>query len=567
MVAMPDSGNNMTVALPRGYHLAQAVQNRLYREQENVTYQYYGSIEECLQAVRDGQAGRTYINSYELNYYMNQDKFSLLKIQAVPGFTEAASIGVSKDADPRLLSIICQALRSIQPDDMDNIILNATKPKTSRSLQDVVYSHPMGSAAAAAVFALLAGGLGFFYYSNKRSEKLRQELEIANRAKTDFLSRMSHDIRTPMNAIMGLTEIASHTTQEAATRESLDKIDQSSQFLLRLINDILDISRIESDSFVLHPEPYDREEFAVFIDSTIMPLAEAKGVSFKYQLMADLPCLFVDKLRFNQIFTNLLGNAVKFTPPGGHVWMALQNEGLLQGQQCIAVTVQDDGIGISKVFLPHIFEFFEQENVKHTKVDEGTGLGLAIVKRIVEAMGGTISVSSEKGKGTTFELHLKVDILIEEKRRSEEKEISPAVYMAGTASPEREALLKGKHVLLVEDNEINQEVARAQLEAAGVSCDTAGDGQEALERFQQSSEGFYDAVLMDIRMPVMDGKEATRRLRKLSRKDAAAVPIIALTADAFEDARGDIMECGMNDYLAKPVNAAMLYDVLLKNLT
>jgi signal transduction histidine kinase/ActR/RegA family two-component response regulator len=567
MVSRAGLEDNNIVALPMGYHLTKVVRQRLEKSHEDVKYHYYDSVEACLKAVQDGSAGRTYINSYEINYYMSQGKYAQLTIQAVPDFTESTSIGVSKQADPLLFSIICKALRSIDSAEMDNIILNATKLKGNRTLLDFVYAHLLGSMLVMTVFALLIFGVIFFYYSNRRNEKLRRELEAANRTKSDFLSRMSHDIRKPMNAIMGLTEIASQHTQEAKTKESLYKIGQSSQFLMNLINDILDISSMENDKFVLRPVSYTREDFAEFIDSTIVPLAQTKGLEFSFTLMDDVPGLCIDKIRFNQIFTNLLGNAIKFTPPGGHVWLSMENKGIENGKQLITAVIADDGLGIGPEFLKHIFEAFSQEKTKHTKVAEGTGLGLAIVKRIVDMMGGTIEVQSEKGQGTTFILHLQCDLM-------------EAVAQQSTPSPSKDEqqaeaydpaaaqkILAGKRVLIVEDNEINQEVAKAQLEAVGVDCEVAGNGQEALALFSGNDAFYYDAILMDIRMPIMDGKEATRRLRKLERQDAAHIPIIALTADAFEDAKQSVLACGMDAYLAKPIYSEALYKVLVRLLT
>lgn len=563
VVTMPGHTGDNRVALPLGYHLSKAVQARLDKADEEMQYLYFGSVGECLQAVREGKAGRAYINSLELNYYMNQDRYSMLKIQAVPNFTESTSIGISKDADPVLFSILCKALRSISPAEMNNIILNTTKAKADSNVTDMLYVHPIAFIALAMIFVLLASGLVFFYFNSRHSEKMRRELEIANRAKTDFLSRMSHDIRTPMNAIIGLTEIAAKNTEAESVKDSLAKIDHSGQFLLRLINDILDISRIESENFVLFDEPYTQQEFLTFIESTVVPLADAKGLHFTYKLMDSVPCLSVDKLRFNQIFTNLLGNAIKFTPSGGHISMVLEDDGIIQEKQYFTAIISDDGIGISASFLPHIFDSFVQENDTHTREDEGTGLGLAIVKKIVDAMGGTIEVQSEKGKGTTFTLHLMFGcVAVTTTADSENQAATP--LLAESSLPV--FLLKDKHVLIVEDNEINQEVAKAQLEAVGIICDIANNGQEALTLFMGKDEYHYDVILMDIRMPVLDGKEATRRLRASGRQDALTVPIIALTADAFADTRNDIMECGMNACVSKPVHSETLYAALLNEL-
>jgi two-component system sensor histidine kinase EvgS len=563
MVIAPGREKDNVVALPRDYHLAQAVRQRLERAAENGTnkyqYQYYDTMGECVDAVREGRAGRTYINTYELNYYINAGKLINLSVQSVAGFSEPTSIGVSKQANPLLFTIIAKALKSIPPSSLRDIVISNTNTQYDPGFMDYAYRHPLVSSLAAAILALLVGGIGFFYYSNKRNERLRLKLEAANSAKTDFLNRMSHDIRTPMNAIIGLTELARQDNQSKGMEDYLEKISYSSKYLLALINDILDLSKLDSKSFVLHPEPYRAKDFLYVLGSTIGAQAKEKGVNFVANIMdnGQRP-IKVDSLRFNQIFMNLLSNAVKYTPEGGTVRFLDELQELGEDRVRITFRVQDTGIGIGPEFLEHIFEPFSQEDEKHVGTNQGSGLGLAIVKRIVDSMGGTISVTSAKGEGSTFTVVLEVPYATKAELEAQEAERQREMNLAAAKVQQD---LKGKRILVAEDNQINQMVVKKMLEKFGAVCELAGNGQACLDKFTASAVHYYDAILMDVRMPVMDGLNATKKIRALERPDANLV-IVALTADAYEDAKGKVLGAGMDAYLSKPVYAKDLYRVL-----
>jgi CheY-like chemotaxis protein len=360
---------------------------------------------------------------------------------------------------------------------------------------------------------------------------------------------MRHDIRTPMNAIMGMTALASQENKSEKVGAYLEKIDTSSKFLLELINDILDMARIERGRVDLHPQNYPMDEFKSLIFSTAKVLAEKKNIHFCYVPDSSVDCIYVDRLRFNQIILNLLSNAVKFTPDGGTVtltWSVMERSGRDLKLRCV---VQDTGIGISPEFLPLLFDPFAQESKQHVNIQEGSGLGLAIVRRLVTALHGDISVESEPSKGSAFTVVLPVQL-----GETADQPASPAQL--------DEVLLQGRKVLVVEDNEINQEVVQQILALYGVDCVLASNGQEALDRVTSSADKEFDAILMDIRMPVMDGMEAAQRLRRLDRPDVAAIPVIALTADAYIDEQQRIMNSGMTAYLAKPVAPEMLVNML-----
>ena len=387
-----------------------------------------------------------------------------------------------------------------------------------------------------------------------KERDLRRQAMAASQAKSDFLSRMSHDIRTPLNGIIGMSYIAAGQPNPPATADCLAKIDTSSKFLLGLINDILDMSKAESNRIELHPEPYPVAEFKQYMDAVIRPLCLEKGQ--KLTITVDMPAGQVpvqDKLRINQIVFNLLSNAVKYTPENGTITYQAAAGPAADGRMTMHIEVSDNGIGMSDSFQKVLFTPFSQEGRDDVSEQRGSGLGLAITKKLVDLMGGTISVDSQIGRGTTFIVDMPVTMVPEEANRP--RTVSSDVSMG-------QGSLEGRHVLLCEDHPLNQQIATTLLQRRGVIVTVAADGQQGVAQFNRSTIGFYDAILMDIRMPVMDGYEATRRIRALGRADAVTVPIIAMTADAFDD---DVEKCqaaGMDRHLSKPIDPRRLYDTL-----
>lgn len=516
---------------------------------------------------------------------------------------------------------------------------------------------------------------------NAEMDAARKEAEHANAAKQEFLSSMSHDIRTPMNAIIGMTSLAlSNAHSQEQVQEYLHKIDLSSKHLLGLINDVLDISKIESGKMTLNIESVSLREAMDSIVNIMMPQVEAKNQEFNaaaYEILAENVCC--DGVRLNQILINLLGNAVKFTPDGGTIRLCVYQEALSGNESCVRThfLVSDTGIGMSEEYQKVIFDSFSRENNTRVQKTEGSGLGMAITKYIVDAMGGTISVKSVQGRGSEF--HVVLDLAkgeepapalpewnvlvvdaderlcrsaasslesigvhagwcsgaarameriaeyqivllgwnlqdmngIEAARKIRENcgEDSPALLLAACdwSAVEQEAReagivgfvskplfrsslsdalsafagngdadasddgktigleLKGKHILLAEDNDLNWEVASELLSDLKMELERVENGKICAAKFEQSPVGYYDAILMDVRMPVMDGYEATRIIRSLERGDAD-IPIIAMTADAFSEDIQKCLECGMNDHLAKPIDVQTVSDKLEKYL-
>ena len=381
----------------------------------------------------------------------------------------------------------------------------------------------------------------------------RVNADIASKAKSEFLSRMSHEIRTPMNAIIGMTNIAMNSiSDEEKTMDCLNKIDISTKYLLSLINDILDMSRIESGKMTICNEKFNLKKMIEELDVLIRPQTETKGLQFVVEANYHTPFLIGDELRISQVLINLLGNALKFTPNGGNIKLGVEEVLDESNLSAIRFSVKDTGIGISEENRNRIFEAFEQEEADTAHKYGGTGLGLAISNNLVRLMGGNLAVDSEENNGSEFYFIITFPTYQEEIIEDivEEENIS----------------LDGKKILVVEDNELNAEIVQTILEMEGCMVDVAHNGKEAVEVYQQQDAYFYDCILMDIRMPVMDGMEATRCIRTSGKEDARMIPIVALSANAFDEDTKKSIECGMDGHLAKPINVEMLYCVLQKVL-
>jgi len=392
----------------------------------------------------------------------------------------------------------------------------------------------------------------------ENEKALREKAIAANEAKSEFLSRMSHDIRTPLNGIIGMTYLARQQSDSEETENYLAKIDTSSKFLLGLVNDILDMSKAEHNKVELHPEPYRPEVFFNYLNTIFAPLCDDKNQKFVIEsnLMKETIPL-MDPLRVNQIFFNLLSNAVKNTPEGGTIKLRLRESMTKEGKMLLVAEVIDNGIGMSEEFQKVLFDPFTQENRNDISEKRGTGLGLAIVKKMTDLMNGTITVKSELGKGTCFTFRAEFEAVSTAKLKED---------FLLKHDDDDYRVLRGKHVLLCEDHPLNQEITKALLDEKGMLVTVAEDGKIGIERFRGAPENFYSAVLMDIRMPVLDGIETTRQIRKIPRKDAKTVPIIAMTADAFAEDISRAKSAGMNDYITKPVEPDALFRILEKQI-
>ena len=538
------------------YHVAtlrNTYLNQLAVEKNGTSVQYvpFADAKSCVEAVLDGQADYTYINSYQAIYYQAHARYLRLGYVPMPEMEYQLSFAVSKSADSCLLQILNKSIDGIGENRMNRIFRGAADAASSENvdIETLIYDNPgiFGGILALLAAALVTMCLSLVY--SRRIRRKNAELEIATKAKTDFLARMSHDIRTPLNGIIGMTLLAQEEENSPRTREYLKKIDASGKYLQGLVNDILDMNRLTRDEVVLRPEPYDASEFEAYIEAVIRPLCDAKQQEF---FLEPNPCpkaLMVDKIRYNQMFVNLLSNAVKYTPVGGRIALRFENMETTEKSFTADYIVEDNGIGISPEFQKHMFEPFTQE--KESVASTGSGLGLAIVKQIADKMNGTLTVASTPGGGTTIRLHVSLPFAPE--KAEEKREICRG----------EERCLNGLHILLCEDNALNREIAQRLLEKAGAEVDAADNGAEALRMFSVSAPGSYDAILMDIRMPVMDGIQATRQIRRLARTDAQ-LPILAMTANGREEDRRNTRRAGMNEHLEKPIDPQRMYAALIQ---
>ena len=391
----------------------------------------------------------------------------------------------------------------------------------------------------------------------KELEKAVLEAKNANEAKTRFLFNMSHDIRTPMNAIIGFSELLEkHIDEKDKAIDYLGKIKSSSNFLLSLINYVLEMARIESGEAELKPEVGCVTELIESLTDVFEPGVKKKFITYSCETDIQHKYVIGDETKVREIFINIIGNSVKYTPEGGKISVSVKEEPF-EKENYIAyrIIVEDNGIGMSKEYLPHIFEEFSREHTSTESKVTGTGLGLPIVKSLIDMMGGTIEVESQLGCGTKMNVVLPFELasekqILEEKQKEKEK-ISDSIL--------------GKRVLLAEDNELNAEIAMTVLKENGLKAERAANGKQCMEMLKKMPEDYYDMILMDIQMPEMDGYEATKRIRNLD--DARAdIPIVAMTANAFEEDRQKALESGMNAHVSKPVDMNMLFKVMAQIL-
>ncbi|MBQ2206597.1 MAG: response regulator, partial [Treponema sp.] len=450
----------------------------------------------------------------------------------------------------RLLSIMSKGIQALGENYITSIFRKELSLEQEADIFSFFYRNPSLLILFITLITFIILGIPAAAIYIMLMRRKNSALVRANDEKMDFVSKMSHDIRTPLNGILGMVYLSKKEANPENTSNYLQKIELSGNYLLSILNDILDINKMGCQKISLSPAPYSFEEFADELHVLFDPLCQKKDISFSTEFPKLEKKIFTDKMRFMQLFSNLVSNSIKYTANGGKIKVYCKNYSYAEDAFVSDIVVEDTGIGMSKSFQQHMFEPFTQE--RNTAASMGTGLGLAIVKQIVTLMGGFIRVESEQNKGTSFFITLVLPLV--------EKEDAP--LGEGSKVKDKAAILEGLHILVCEDDSINAEITAELIRRAGMEADIAKNGQEGLDLFEKSPENYYAAILMDIRMPIMDGWEATSKIRSLNRRDAGSVPIIALSADAFVQDRMATSSTGLTGNLPKPINPQKLYDAI-----
>lgn len=527
---------------------------------------FYPSIKEALFAVNNGEADFIYGLSSRMEQDILRYHFTNLAPVTLVYDQSTISFALPIPVDPDLLTILNKAINNLSESER-TVIRNRNLESigvSEFSLTDFIYANPLQFMfivmfVLSVLFTALLLAIGARMKATVIQGNLKRA-EAANLAKSEFLSRMSHEIRTPMNGIVGMSTIAMQNIDNTdKIKDCLEKVIMSSKHLLALINDVLDMSKIESGKVELRHECFNFRAFLQDFENLYGEQAKSKGISYETVLASDLEVQIIgDSLRLNQVLSNLLSNALKFTPAKGIIKLRVSKTGEDQENVYLRFEVIDTGCGIAEENYDKIFESFEQENVDVTYKYGGTGLGLSIVKRFTQLMGGGIHVTSVQGSGSTFTVDLPFGKIKESGKPTRFSDID------GRSDLARDCYVidydfKGKRILLVEDNELNREIAEELIGATGASVESAEDGVQAVKKFKESAEGYYDLILMDVQMPHMDGYEATRCIRALGRSDAQKVPIFAMTANAFAEDVQKSREAGMNAHISKPLDIRAVY--------
>ena len=518
----------------------------------------YDTQEECLEAVANGKVGATVIPSSKINL-LNES--SLTKSLSFAEMAKRQELGMFTTRGNRRAATIINKAIDQSSDILNGVVLalNSVSEK-KMTLQDVLaeYAGFVTGVSFAIIFVLLLLVYSLLASRKKQMEALKeaQNANAANIAKTTFLNHMSHDIRTPMNAIVGFTDIALKLKPDRKVENYLKKIRQSSEYLMTLMNDVLDISRIESGKLEYKPVPVDLGDMVNTVLSIARGYTENRDLIFTVSTeKLKNPYVMADELRIREVLLNIISNAVKFTKDGGTISFAAESRPGKDEQHIIVrFRISDTGIGMSEEFQTRIFDEFSQENNGARTSYKGTGLGMAIAKRYVDLMGGKIEVSSRQGVGSTFTVE--IPLLIAEHVPAEKKE-----------KLRNDIDVRGLHVLLAEDNDLNAEIAVTLLEEKGMIVTRAADGKSALTQFCNTAPGTFELILMDIMMPEMNGYETTKAIRNMpDRPDGKKIPIIAMTANAFAEDIRAALDAGMDGHVAKPVDMGVLLSVITKHV-
>jgi signal transduction histidine kinase/ActR/RegA family two-component response regulator len=521
-------------------------------------------------ALKAGKIDAAYLNSASTNYLLNYSRTTEYNFSALPAHNYSLVVGIGLNSNPLLFGIINKCLRYVNRAAMDDAAVKYSLAK------ETTFSHFVNTLPPFALLIisilLLCMVIGLIFLVRKvilqgqeeralAAEKIRLDAVAKNaEEKNQFFANISHDLRTPLNAIIGFSGLAQNSNQWEEVQSYLQKIDSSGKLMLELVNDTLTMSKLRSGKLELKLEPVaaDPQAFFATLFDVIREQTAKKNITFTVNCLPHLQRnVLVDKLNLQKILLNLLTNAVKYTPDGGHINVRFWEETAADGKPDDLISVQDDGIGIEPKAQSKIFEPFWQERRPGYEA-MGTGLGLAIVKQLVTMMGGSITFTSAPDQGSTFTVRLRLP------DAPAGTDVATAESTATTINTAAFTKLAGHKVLLCEDNQMNREIVVALLKSQGMITVTASDGQAGLTAFAASAPGEFAAILMDLRMPVLNGYEATRHIRALARPDAQTVPIIALTAETFAEDIQKCLDAGMNDHVGKPLMPNVLFATLTK---
>ena len=535
------------------------IEDRLSRNPNFADYKFtkYMTTAETVDAVTSGKCSAAFVYSGVAQRYIMENARQKLHISTIPEADINMSVACLAADDYRLLSVMSKSAESVKSSYAQEVVLESqASSKIHMSALDYVYLNPQVLWIIIMVIILLVIMAVVLIYQRKLNyrqklynaslSRAKLEADKANEAKSSFLSSISHDLRTPLNGIIGFTDIALRETDNDKRQEYLEKIKLSGDVLLSMVNDTLDVSRIESGKMTAEPEVIDCRDFYKSIIASVTQLADEKNIELEVDV-DQVPDgkIFADRLMLQKIIINLLSNSIKYTMPGGKVNFTASSIDPPENGMTRRIVVSDNGIGMSEEFMEHIYDPFSQEKRPESEGVQGTGLGLSIVKRIVDMLNGTIAVESKVGEGTRFTVELPLPFSVE----TEDK----------CTIPTAEIDLAGKNILLCEDNQLNAEIATILLREKKVNVVCAQNGRKAVECVEVSQVGYFDMVLMDIHMPVMDGYEATRTIRALNRADARSLPIVAMTADAFDEDIRRASDAGFSGYITKPVQPAQMF--------
>lgn len=517
---------------------------------------YYETYEACLEAVDTGEADFMRLPSAFVEYLFLQDYYPNIIITATSNLEIDLSIALPAPMNIELYSLLNKAVNNLTQTEINDLLSAnlVSSGEQSVSLKYFIYTNSGPVLVFCICFfsiLLVIILLAAKYKTKNKVMQIRiEKIEETARLKSEFLSRMSHEIRTPLNAILGLTSLTQMSCElTSQTRQNLEKIDTSAQFLLSLVNDILDMSKIDSCKMKIENNPFELDTILNEMENIFNIHAQQNGLVFRISKDYDKEPLIGDEIRIKQVLTNLLSNACKFTDRGGSVTLSVKQIEKDSSQKVLFFSVKDTGIGISREDTLRIFDSFEQVSLSRRNT-QGTGLGLSISSRLVELMGSRLQVKSNLGEGSEFYFSLTLPI----SKEPEQKSASPG--------PSSFHSLEGMHVLLAEDNDLNAEIAISILELKGVHVERVCDGEKAVEQYLSKPPWWFDLILMDIQMPIKDGLTACGEIRAMDRPDAKTIPIVAMTANTFQDDRENASAAGMTGFVPKPFNIEQLYQTI-----